>query len=94
VDWLPVPAQSWRRLAGHHLTSANFEEPAEASVYCYLHHRFQTVILGSTTRPLRVAAGRERLTSLAAHAQDSVAVFLAQVADIEPVRTSFLQVGG
>lgn len=45
VDWLPVPAQSWRRLAGHHLTSARFAEPAEASVYYYLHHRFEKVAL-------------------------------------------------
>ncbi len=45
VDWLPVPAESWRHVAGHHLTSAGFGAPAEASVYYYLHHRFDKVDL-------------------------------------------------
>ncbi len=45
VEWLPVPAQSWRSVVGHHVTSANFAEPAEVSVYHYVHHRFQTVTL-------------------------------------------------
>jgi hypothetical protein len=45
VEWLPLPAESWRRIAGHHVTSAKFAEPAEASVYYYLHHRFGTVAL-------------------------------------------------
>jgi hypothetical protein len=59
VEWLPVPAESWRRIAGHHLTSANFGEPAEASVYYYLHHRFQAVALDLVEqrgRSLRAAA--------------------------------------
>jgi hypothetical protein len=45
VEWLPVPTESWRRIAGHHLTSPNFGEPAEASIYYYLHHRFEMVAL-------------------------------------------------
>lgn len=45
MEWLPVPADSWRHVAGHRLTSANFAEPAQASVYYYLHHRFETVAL-------------------------------------------------
>ncbi|MEV4514442.1 hypothetical protein AB0K00_36455 [Dactylosporangium sp. NPDC049525] len=45
VEWLPVPAAGWRHLAGHRLTCAEFAEPAEASVYHYLHHRFDAVDL-------------------------------------------------
>lgn len=45
VEWLPVPAESWRRLAGHHLTSARFGEPTEASICHYLHHRFDSLDL-------------------------------------------------
>ncbi|MFC7548010.1 hypothetical protein [Plantactinospora sp. GCM10030261] len=45
VEWLPVPADSWRRLTGRHLTSAHFGEPAEASIYYYLHHRFDSLDL-------------------------------------------------
>ncbi|WP_433530312.1 hypothetical protein ACQPYA_29770 [Micromonospora sp. CA-263727] len=45
MEWLPVPAESWRRLAGHHVTSASFGKPAEASIYYNLHHRFETVTL-------------------------------------------------
>jgi hypothetical protein len=59
VDWLPVPAKSWRRLAGHHLTSAGFGKPAEASIYYYTHHRFERVTLDLVEqcgRSLRAAA--------------------------------------
>jgi hypothetical protein len=45
VEWVPLAAESWRRIGGHRVTSANFAEPAEASVYHYLHHRFETVAL-------------------------------------------------
>lgn len=45
VEWLPVPADSWQRMAGLHVTSPGFAEPAEASVYYYIHHRFRTVDL-------------------------------------------------
>lgn len=48
VEWLPVPATGWRDLAGHHLTCASFAEPAEASVYHYVHHRFDAVDLHLT----------------------------------------------
>jgi hypothetical protein len=59
VEWLPIPVDSWRRIAGNHLTSAAFGEPAEASVYYYVHHRFQTVDLQLTDqrgRSLRAVA--------------------------------------
>ena len=45
VEWLPVPAAGWRHLAGHHMTCDSFAEPAEASVYHFLHHRFDKVDL-------------------------------------------------
>ncbi|SNT50510.1 hypothetical protein SAMN05421812_107323 [Asanoa hainanensis] len=45
VEWVPVPAESWRRFAGRRVASASFAEPAEASVYYYLHHRFDAVTL-------------------------------------------------
>lgn len=45
IDWLPAPTDSWRRMGGLHLTSAAFVEPAEASVYDGIHHRFDTVDL-------------------------------------------------
>ena len=45
VEWMPAPTDSWRRMGGLHLTSAAFAEPAEASVYHYIHHRFETVDL-------------------------------------------------
>ncbi|RKR91802.1 hypothetical protein BDK92_6215 [Micromonospora pisi] len=45
VGWLSIPAGSWRRLAGHHMTNASFGKPAEASFYYYLHHRFNTTTL-------------------------------------------------
>jgi hypothetical protein len=59
VEWLPVPAESWRRIAGHRLTSAKFAEPAEASVYYYVHHRFDTVdldLVEQRDRALRAVA--------------------------------------
>jgi hypothetical protein len=45
LEWLPIPADSWRRIAGRHVTSASFAEAGEASVYYYLHHRFETIKL-------------------------------------------------
>jgi hypothetical protein len=45
VEWLPVPSDSWRHVAGQHLTSADLGEPAEASVYYYEHHRFDQIDL-------------------------------------------------
>ncbi|MEV0130633.1 hypothetical protein AB0H83_19485 [Dactylosporangium sp. NPDC050688] len=45
VEWLPVPATGWRHLAGHHVTCDSFAEPAEASVYHYVHHRFDRIDL-------------------------------------------------
>ncbi|GAA5180515.1 hypothetical protein GCM10023322_12990 [Rugosimonospora acidiphila] len=59
VEWLPIPADSWRRVAGHHLSSATFGEPAEATVYYYLHRRFQSVDVRLTdqdNRSLRAVA--------------------------------------
>jgi hypothetical protein len=59
VEWLPIPADSWRRIVGHHLTSATFGEPAEASVYYYMHHRFETVdlqLIDQRGRSLRAVA--------------------------------------
>ncbi|MEV4132212.1 hypothetical protein AB0J72_08600 [Dactylosporangium sp. NPDC049742] len=45
VEWMPAPTDSWRRMGGLRLTTAAFGEPAEASVYHYVHHRFDTVDL-------------------------------------------------
>ncbi|MEH0841258.1 hypothetical protein V6U81_02535 [Micromonospora sp. CPCC 205711] len=59
VEWLPIPADSWRRIAGHHLTSATFGEPAEATVYYYMHHRFETIdlqLIDQRDRSLRAVA--------------------------------------
>ncbi|TDX08246.1 hypothetical protein [Kribbella sp. VKM Ac-2566] len=45
IEWLPSPANSWQRMAGQRLTCAGFAEPAEASIYFYLHHRFDAIEL-------------------------------------------------
>lgn len=45
VEWLPVPGRSWREVAGQHLTCAEFAAPAEASVYHFVHHRFERIDL-------------------------------------------------
>jgi hypothetical protein len=59
VEWLPIPTHSWRHAAGHRLTSATFGEPAEASVYNYIHHRFNAIdlrLIDQRDRSLRAAA--------------------------------------
>ncbi|MEV4539202.1 hypothetical protein AB0J82_36065 [Asanoa sp. NPDC049518] len=59
VEWLPVPAKSWRQVAGQRVTSASFADPAESSVYHYVHHRFDAVALDLVEqrgRSLRVVA--------------------------------------
>jgi hypothetical protein len=59
MEWLPVSAGSWRRFAGHHVTSTRFGKPAEASIYYYLHHRFNAVTLDlveQRSRSLRAVA--------------------------------------
>jgi len=48
VDWLPVPAASWRQIAGQAVTSGSFAEPAEASVRHDGHHRYDRVDLRVT----------------------------------------------
>lgn len=48
VEWVPLAAPSWRQMAGQRVTSASFGEPAEASVYRDLHHRFDRVALDLT----------------------------------------------
>ncbi|MEU0554083.1 hypothetical protein [Dactylosporangium sp. NPDC006015] len=45
VEWMPAPTDSWRRMGGLHLTSAAFTDPAEATVYHCIHHRFEAVDL-------------------------------------------------
>jgi hypothetical protein len=45
VEWVPAPAENWRRFAGQRVTCDGFGDPVEASVYYYLHHRFDTVAL-------------------------------------------------
>jgi hypothetical protein len=63
LEWLPVPADGWRRIAGRHVTSASFGEPGEASVYYYLHHRFEMIDLqlieqhGRTLRAVATVSG-------------------------------------
>ncbi|WP_327001291.1 hypothetical protein OHA72_40055 [Dactylosporangium sp. NBC_01737] len=60
VEWLPMPAAAdWRSVAGQHLTCAGFAEPAEASVYHSIHHRFEKVdlhLVEQRDRSLRAAA--------------------------------------
>lgn len=48
VDWMPASARSWRGMAGQRLTCARFSEPAEASVYHFMHHRYDEVALHLT----------------------------------------------
>jgi hypothetical protein len=44
VDWLPLPASSWRSMAGQSTTSTAFADPAEAIVYQGgRHYRFDRV---------------------------------------------------
>ena len=45
VEWLPLPAPSWRALAGVACESETFAEPAEASVHLHGHHRYSRVSL-------------------------------------------------
>jgi hypothetical protein len=48
VEWLPVPAPGWTAMAGAAAVSGSFAEPAEASVYHWLHHRYDRVDLRIT----------------------------------------------
>ncbi|GIM94891.1 hypothetical protein [Paractinoplanes toevensis] len=48
VEWLPIPAPGWRSMAGAAATSGSFAEPAEASVYHGLHHRYDRIDLRIT----------------------------------------------
>ncbi|WKZ81750.1 MAG: hypothetical protein QY307_06490 [Acidimicrobiia bacterium] len=42
VDWVPFDKCSWRSLAGNHASSSRFDEPIEASVYFFDHHRYDS----------------------------------------------------
>ena len=48
VEWLPLPATGWRRLAGLSAASGSFAEPAEASVHHAGHYRYDRVELTVT----------------------------------------------
>jgi hypothetical protein len=43
VDWIPLPATSWRSLAGLAAASPAFAEPAECIVHFQGHHRYDRV---------------------------------------------------
>lgn len=45
IDWIPLPTKSWRSMAGQRARSAQFGEPAEASVYYFEHHRYDAIDL-------------------------------------------------
>jgi hypothetical protein len=45
VDWVELAAPSWRDMAGRTVRSPRFAEPAEASVYFFQHHQYETVDL-------------------------------------------------
>ncbi len=45
VDWVELPVPSWRDMAGRTVRSPRFAEPAEASVYFFEHHQYETVDL-------------------------------------------------
>jgi hypothetical protein len=57
IDWMPLPTQSWRSMAGQHARSARFGEPGEASVYHFQHHRYDAIDLHVVRqRDLRIHA--------------------------------------
>ncbi|GIJ47862.1 hypothetical protein Val02_47480 [Virgisporangium aliadipatigenens] len=43
VEWLPLAVPDWRSLTGGRVTSTEFAEPAEASLYYFAHHRYRAV---------------------------------------------------
>lgn len=45
IDWVYLPTDSWRTMAGLTAQTAQFAEPAEASVYFFQHHRYERVDL-------------------------------------------------
>jgi hypothetical protein len=45
IEWLPLPADGWQRMAGQAASSDVFAEPAEASVQHAGHHRYDRVTL-------------------------------------------------
>jgi hypothetical protein len=63
VEWLPVPADGWQRMAGLAAGSATFAEPAEASVHHARYHRYDRVELriaeqdGARVRAVVTVAG-------------------------------------
>ncbi|MEU4238422.1 hypothetical protein [Actinoplanes sp. NPDC026619] len=48
VEWLPLPAKSWRDLSGLSAGSESFAEPAEASIHHAGHYRYDRVELRVT----------------------------------------------
>jgi hypothetical protein len=57
VDWLPLPAASWRSMTGQ--TVQALGEPAESSVYFFQHHRYDLIdleILEQRDRDIHVQA--------------------------------------
>lgn len=45
LDWLPIPADGWRSMAGRSARSVRFADPGEASVYHLVHHRYDAIDL-------------------------------------------------
>ncbi|MEH0825659.1 MULTISPECIES: hypothetical protein [unclassified Micromonospora] len=45
LEWLPIPADGWRSMAGRSAGSSQFAEPGEASVYYFAHHRYDAIDL-------------------------------------------------
>ncbi|SNY45216.1 hypothetical protein [Paractinoplanes atraurantiacus] len=43
IEWLPDTAAGWQRLAGLHVSSGSFAEPAEAVIHHHGHHRYDRV---------------------------------------------------
>jgi hypothetical protein len=57
VDWLPLPAASWRTMTGQ--TVKALGEPAESSVYFFQHHQYDLIdldILEQRDRDIHVRA--------------------------------------
>ncbi len=45
VEWVALDTPSWRSMAGVQAAFSKFAEPAETSVYAFMHHRFDAVAL-------------------------------------------------
>ena len=45
IEWVSVDTPGWMAMTGVHVACSKFADPAEASVYTFMHHRFDVVNL-------------------------------------------------